>query len=483
MTHDKPNIIVLMDDQHRWNTLGCVNPLVKTPAIDALAAEGIRYEQAVCQAPACVPSRYSLMLGLYPSQIGVRRNGEWLSDERMPLPTLAEHLRDAGYQTAGFGKTHWSAPDCSTRGFKTRAIGQSRERNPDLVERGATMMSDVNPQGIEAYFRETEPYGGGEENVKGYIGRTSGVPAEDHRDGWVTRQCLDFLDSEQDDSRPLFLYLSFLCPHAAFNVPPGYEELYDINDIPDMDNPDWGEDIPEHTKESDPRMPYFKDASPDVRRRTMLRYWANCSWIDSLFGQVLAKLKETRALDNALIIYLSDHGEMIGDRYFRFSKYCLYEGSVRVPLIMAGSALPEGLRGSVDQRPAELVDVLPTILEAAGVSAPKALQGSSLLSTPNRTGTFSEHHPSYDPHSYPAYMWRTRSAKLILYPTPPTDGEETSSHECHGELYDLESDPGERVNLYEDHNYAELRESMTRDLLMHLCQAMRRYPQPDDTTT
>lgn len=144
MPHDKPNIILLQDDQHRWNALGCVNPLVKTPALDRLAADGVRYEQAVCQAPACVPSRYSLMLGLYPSQIGVRRNGQWLSDERMPLPTPAEHLRNAGYQTTGFGKTHWSAPGCSTRGFETRAIGQSRERHPHLVERGATMMSDVN---------------------------------------------------------------------------------------------------------------------------------------------------------------------------------------------------------------------------------------------------------------------------------------------------------------------------------------------------
>ena len=84
MTHNKPNIIFLMDDQHRWNALGCVNSLVKTPALDALASEGGRYEQAVCQAPACVPIRYSMMLGLYPSQIGVRRNGEFLSDDHMP---------------------------------------------------------------------------------------------------------------------------------------------------------------------------------------------------------------------------------------------------------------------------------------------------------------------------------------------------------------------------------------------------------------
>lgn len=265
MTHDRPNIILLQDDQHRWNSLGCANPLVKTPALDSLAADGVRYEQAVCQAPACIPSRYSVMLGLYPSQIGVRSNLDWLPDERMPLLTMAEHLRDAGYQTAGFGKTHWRAPACSTRGFETRVIGQHRERHPHLVEKGAVMMSDVNREGIEAYYREAEPYGGGESNVEGYLGRVSGVPAEDHRDGWVTRQCLDFLDSDQDDDRPLFLYLSYICPHAAFNVPEGFEELYDIDDIPDMETPD-GQDIPLHTKGSDLLMPFFKEASPEIRR-------------------------------------------------------------------------------------------------------------------------------------------------------------------------------------------------------------------------
>jgi len=481
LSFKKPNIIFLQDDQHRWDALGCANPLVKTPALDSLAADGVRYEQAVCQAPACVPSRYSCMTGLYPSQLGVRRNGEWLTDEQMPLPTIAEHLRDAGYQTAGFGKTHWSAPGCSTRGFETRFIGQDRVKQARLVEEGATMMSDSNQDGIDAYFRETEPYGGGEENVQGYLGRVSAVPAEDHRDGWVTRQCLDFLDSGQDDFRPLFLYLSYLGPHAAFNVPEGFEELYDIGDIPDMETPVGPEDIPLHTKGSDPRMPFFRDASPEVRRRTMLRYWANCSWIDSMFGQVLDKLKETGALDNALIIYLSDHGEMMGDHYYRFTKYCLYEGSVRAPLIVSGTTLPEELRGAVDQRPAELVDVLPTILEAARVPVPDSLPGSSLLSEPNRTGTFSEHH--FGPNrSNPSYMWRTESAKLILYPTPPSDGEEANWEECHGDLYDLIVDPRERNNLYDNPESAELRESMTRDLLMRVLQTMKRYPCPDEKT-
>ena len=149
-----------------------------------------------------------------------------------------------------------------------------------------------------------------------------------------------------------------------------------------------------------------------------------------MIDQVLARLRETHTLDNALIIYLSDHGEMIGERYFRFSKYCLYEGSVRVPLILTGSALPSTMRGSIDQRPAELVDVMPTILEAAGIPAPTTLPGSSLFSPPIRTGSFSEHHHA----PFPAYMWRTDSAKLILYTVNPSGGHDASQSGYRGEL-------------------------------------------------
>jgi arylsulfatase A-like enzyme len=131
----KPNIILLQTDQHRWDALGCVNPVIKTPRLDALAARGVRFSQAICNNPMCVPSRYSMMTGLYSSQCGVRHNTQMCeNDEQMPIATLAERLRAAGYATAGFGKTHWycGIPDehnpakvphakPSLRGFDVRA--------------------------------------------------------------------------------------------------------------------------------------------------------------------------------------------------------------------------------------------------------------------------------------------------------------------------------------------------------------------------
>lgn len=127
---NRPNVIFFMTDQQRWDALGVANPLVKTPNLDRLARTGIRFDQAVCQAPMCVPSRYSLMFGYYPSQIGVRSNGGGLFfEDRLPSTPLPELMRRQGYQTAGFGKTHWNHgflnPAPPTRGFEVRAEGQA----------------------------------------------------------------------------------------------------------------------------------------------------------------------------------------------------------------------------------------------------------------------------------------------------------------------------------------------------------------------
>ena len=127
---ERPNVIFLMDDQRRFDALGVVNGQVQTPVLDRLARSGVRFSQAVCQAPMCIPSRNSMMLGLYPNEIGVLRNGRGIPDDELPTPTLAKLFRRAGYQTAGFGKTHWGARRLQpgTRGFEVRYAAECPER-------------------------------------------------------------------------------------------------------------------------------------------------------------------------------------------------------------------------------------------------------------------------------------------------------------------------------------------------------------------
>jgi arylsulfatase len=460
----RPNIIFLMDDQHRWDALGVVNNEVITPNLDKLAREGVHFTQAVCQAPMCIASRYSMMLGLYPNQIGILRNEPGLPDEKLPNLTLPQALKDAGYETAGFGKTHW-AVECGTRGFETRFIGQ-------VPEIGANMMVDIDPEAKKEYDTETLPYGAGEEGNLGYIGETSKVKEENHRDGWVFKRCLEYINRRKDE-RPLFLYLSFLKPHAGHNVPEGFEEPYGGKTISYAKQPHWESDLSPHAKgvntgrkDNLPYTEFWKDASPEQWEQMTMRYYANCTWIDDMFGRTMEALKEKGLLDNAIIIYLTDHGEMLGERYYRFNKYCLYESSVRIPMILSGSALPKSFKGKTDKRPVELTDVYPTILKAAGINVPETLPGINLLSAETRTANFCGLHERADEA---AFMWRTEKCKLILRMNRKENaGQYEKTDIIGGEFYDLEADPQEWENSYGSKEFENQQNIMTDELLDHL---------------
>ena len=480
---ERPNILFLMADQYRWDALGSVNPLVKTPNLDSLAGRGVRFGRATVNAPMCVPSRYSMMTGLYPSQVGVRHNAQMCpTDEDLPVPVLAQRLREAGYQTAGFGKTHWYlgedlAPNIpvktSTRGFEVRA--QRNTDEPGRVEPGAVQMGHECPKEYAALAAETRPFGTGE-TVAAYKGFTSSVPPEEHTEAWLTDKALEFLDGGRDEGKPFFVYLSFDFPHAPFNVPPGYEELYDVDEIPPRPTPPEGANLAGHAGEEWWRWgEWLRETTPQERRRSTLRYYALCSYVDDQFGRVLDRLEEMAEAENTFVVFTSDHGEMLGDRR-RFSKYCLYEGSVRVPLMVAGPGIPAHLRGTVDDRPAELVDVLPTLLSVAGEATPPEFPGTSLLDEPVRAGCFAEMHGmGYEKvQKAPAYMWRTRDWKLIIY--LPGDVAGAGLREARGELYDLRADPHEYKNLYEDPGHLSIRERLTGELLMHLALAWGKYP-------
>ncbi|MFP4016175.1 MAG: sulfatase, partial [Halanaerobiales bacterium] len=320
----------------------------------------------------------------------------------------------------------------------------------------------------------------GEEQPAGYIGKTSEVAPEHHPDGFHANQCLEFLDNELDSERPLFLYLSFFKPHAGFNVIKKYEDIYDINEIPDIPQPPWIDEEGTHiaaAREGQENWGkrymgwrnVWEEMTPLERKRTTLRYWANCSWLDDYIGQVMDKLEKAGRLENSLIIYTSDHGEMLGERNFLFSKYCLYDSSARVPLILAGSEIPDEKRGTVDERPAELVDILPTIIEQADLQENPMLPGLNLLSDQVKSGGFCEFYGgSPEGFGTPSYMWRKKDWKLILYLPGSIKTAVARLDEVEGELYNLKEDPYEWHNIYDQEEYAEIREKMKTELLMHL---------------
>jgi len=337
-----------MTDQQRFDGLGIVNPLVKTPNLDQLAKEGILYSEAVCNCPMCVPSRYSMMLGLYPSQIGVRHNMQMLErDEKLPVKTFAQYLTDAGYQTVGVGKTHWyigeydippevSYVEHSRRGFEIRVESGKRPSadHSDIIYLGE-LKKEKNPwAGVDKIKTQR-----GGEDVAGYIGKTNEAPTETTADHKKTTYAIEWLKTQRDPEKPFFMYLSLNKPHAALTTPPEFEALYNIEDIPEtpLPPPDW--ELYEHTTPWRHREAWAKLDS-ETKKRTTLRYWALCSFSDAQFGRFIDALKEEGLYENTDFIFCSDHGDSLGERY-RFSKYSLYEPSVRVPLIVSGPCVPE----------------------------------------------------------------------------------------------------------------------------------------------
>ena len=488
----RPNIIMIMTDQQRYDALGCVNPIVRTPGIDSLAQNGILFDQAVTQCPMCVPARNSMMFGLYASQTGVRTNGGALLDEnRLPSVPLPQRLHDAGYFCAGFGKTHWNntvkGQPGSRRGFDVRAEGQPR--GSMLWEEGAAMMDEEDPEGLQAYYEETKEYGSGEESALGYIGKVSTLPKEHHRDGFIWRKCMEFLDAYTPDEKPLFLYFSLIKPHAGFNVPREFVDLYDVNDIPPLPEPPWREEPDTHIRAAMKasenlyrahygRKEMLDQLSDEEKRHIRLMYYANCSFMDSFIESVLKKIHEKGLDRNTLFVFLSDHGDMMGERDGRYSKYCLYESSVRVPLILSGDYIEKSLRGTRDGRPAELTDLVPTLMKAAGIAPDPRLPGSDLLSPCSRRGQFSEFHGGggEKTQTAPSWMWRGDRYKLILF----RDGVITDDTPLRGELYDLKSDPHEWYNLFDDPACADIKTQLLLELINRISTAFAKAPAHGD---
>ncbi|HEY3236466.1 MAG TPA: sulfatase-like hydrolase/transferase, partial [Polyangiaceae bacterium] len=415
---ERPNLLLLQTDQHRWDALGRVTPGLKTPNLDALAARGSHFTRAVCQVPMCMPSRYSMLLGLYPSQAGTRHNTQMIADhERAPAPFIAERLAAAGYATAAFGGTHFYEGEpffeagfpvrASRHGFET--IVTNRRDGPGPADR---VMSEEEPEITAVLAAERRGFGGGGEDPAGYAGRVSAVPGRLHPEAWLADRAMEWLNERKNDPRPWFGYVTLHAPHPGFNVPDGYEELYDLDAISDSPEPPWTAEPPGHARPAERWRGWWQGLDSRERRRCILRYRAVCSFSDAQLGRVLAHVTALGLEGNTLVVFVSDHGEMLGARGGRFSKYCLYDGAVRVPLILAGSGI--GKRGE-DRRAAELVDVVPTLLAAAGLNAPD-LPGVDLRSDFVRAGTFAEMHGrGYERARHgPSYMLRTDRWKLIL---------------------------------------------------------------------
>ncbi|WP_309126835.1 arylsulfatase [Microbacterium sp.] len=367
----RPNVVLICVDQWRGDCLSSEgHPVVRTPYLDALAARGVRFRNAYSATPTCVPARMALLTGL--SQEQHRRVGYQDGIDFDIADTLPRELSAHGYQTQAIGKMHYS-PERVRIGFDDVILhdgylhhSRHRERDPRFYDDYLTWLrAQAGAGAVEDYLENGI-------NCNSIVARPWDKPERLHPTNWVVTEAENWL-YRRDPTRPFFLYLSFHRPHAPYDPPAWAFEQY--LDAPEQEPPvgDW---VGEFAHLRNDALPDANIARYDPRmaHRARAGYYGHISHIDAQISRFLEILAEFGVADDTYILFTSDHGDMLGD-HDMWRKGYPYEGSARVPMILAG---PTIAAGQCAESIVELRDVMPTLLGCAGVGAPEGLDGRDL---------------------------------------------------------------------------------------------------------
>ncbi len=439
-----PNILWICTDQQRWDTIGALNnPYVNTPNLNKLVRNGVAFTHAFVQSPVCTPSRASFLTGMYPSTIHNTTNGGDTWDN--PFPLIPQILSKNGYSCGLSGKLHLSSTD--GRIEPVAGLGY------DLAEISWSHHPwDSWPEGNE-YIEWLEGKGRSYDRLYDSLGY---IPEPYHQTTWCVENAIDFVGRKKGE--PWFYSLNIFDPHNPYDPPQKYLDRYEIEALPgpcfqssDLEIQNEKLDFV-HFQTSAQYPEEFK------ARELQARYWAMIDQIDYQLGRLFEVLKETGQLDNTIIIFTADHGDMVGDHGLQKKGCRFYEGLVRVPLIISWPDHYQ--KGIVADGMVELIDLFPTIMEAVELPIHDKVQGRSLTGiltgkeSPDQFRGFvrSEYYDALDhtPKDY-ATMIRDSRFKLVVY-----HGYE------YGELYDLQNDPCEHQNLWNDQKYEKTKLELLR---------------------
>lgn len=438
----RPNILWYCTDQQRFDTIAALgNRFVETPTLDALVADGTAFTHAYCQSPICTPSRASFMTGMYSSRVHNCRNGN--DDWPGHPPLISKLLANSGYDCGMVGKFH-----LQSSGHRT----EPRLDDGYRYWKFSHAPRDDWPEGHD-YAEWVRAQGG---DLNALRNNDERVPAELHQTKWTSDCAIEFLNQVHDG--PWMLTLNPYDPHPPFIPPKSYADRFEPEAMP---GPHFREsDIVQQAKligidfQTAGRNPDEFDG-----KKLQALYYAMIAQIDDQFARILQCLDETGQRDNTAIIFHSDHGETVGDHGLLYKGCRFYEGLVRVPLIFSWPGqIQTNLRSDAL---VELTDMSATILDLAGIAPPEQMHGRSLLPilrgevSPGHHRDFvrCEYFDALDPqfcvgdgdHSF-ATMYRERRYKLVVY----------HGHNL-GELYDLDSDPWEFNNLWDNPEHQTLK--------------------------
>jgi arylsulfatase len=424
----KPDILLIMPDQMRGDCLGIAgHPVVRTPHLDRLGREGATFSRAYATCPSCIPSRHSLLTGLYPSSSGV----VGYAGRKITSPTLPGLLGENGYRTALVGRYMHQKPSDESYGYQQEV-------------RGSTYVSGDD---YDKYLRQAAPATGGIRDLVATLGVSfNGWEAmpwplsdEMHPTAWAVREARRVLKESATD-KPLFLTASFFAPHSPLFPPKKYFDYYLKQSLPAPahgDWVDWNGLSPKGDKQG-----HRVRLEGNILQKTMAGYFGLIEHLDDQLEPLIRAFEErSRKADHSwMIIVTSDHGEMLGDHGF-FRKCEPYEGASRVPFIIAGSddlGFRRGLRSSALVC---LEDIMPTLLSAGQIAGPKNMDGKNLLPflrgerNEPRAWLHTEHAPCYSK----AQAFQALMGERYTYIWRPEDGSE--------QLFDLKADPKQEHDL------------------------------------
>jgi iduronate 2-sulfatase len=446
----RPNVLLIMADDLN-NDMGVYgHPMVKTPNLDRLAARGVRFDRAYTQFPLCSPSRVSLLTGLRPDTTRVY---DLVTDFRTILPdavTLPQLFQRNGYAVARVGKIyHYGNPG---------QIGTSGLDDPKSWD------DVVNPRGID---KDEEPKltnftpNRGLGSALAYY--ASPAPDEAHTDGKVAAETIVLLEKHKD--RPFFLAAGFYRPHCPFIAPQKYFDMYPLDKIA---APKWADaDVRDVPMPALFTRPPNWDVPEQGVRESIRAYYASITFLDANVGRLLDALDRLKLTDNTIVVFISDHGYLLGERG-QWMKQMLFERSARAPLILSAPGV--SVKGRASQRIVEFLDVYPTLAALANFTPPSNLHGRSLVPLLKDPAMAWDHPALTQVRRMPAnaepfhgYSVRTERWRYMEW----DDGKRGR------ELYDERADPNELRNLAADPSHAKEAAEMQR-----LLQSVRESGRP-----
>ncbi len=437
----RPNILLILSDQHRADCLGAYrNADIATPHLDALAADGVTFDQAFVPCPVCAPSRYSLLTGRY-----VHQHLGWNGRCTLPpgLPTFPGLLRDAGYRTDAVGKMHL-VPTYLDVGFErmqlAEQLGAGRfddDYHRYLQRHGLADAVDMLDQ--PDFDRHDAPPAYWET----YGALPSDLPEEHHSTTWIGDRANEVIEGWSDGGN--LLMTSFIKPHHPFDPPAPWDQMYDpkaLSLLPGWTDACLADDLAYRETHFS-----YEGMTEEQYRQVLAYYYATISQIDAQVGRLIETLRRRGLYDNTLIVYTSDHGDYMGHHHMLLKGNYMYDPITRVPLVVKR---PGGASaGMRDDRLNNNVDLTTTLLNAAGVDAAQGMEGVDLFGATRRSEVFAE-----CLWFTMEYMVRTKEHKLLLCEDP-----------ARSQFFDLRTDPRELTNRYGDPEQQERIASMRERLV------------------